>query len=163
MASRAADRARSFRTGFGRVSETRIAWLTTKTTRTLAINHSTPEEVREKFDRESEVGDSVYLSITVPGRTRPLTWDLTGMTTEELEATRKFFDHLFDLADPVVRERDRVADEAHSEGDDSYDRVYRELPTLVTRQRKERTHGPSVQHGPEDASGGHGDSSDPAE
>lgn len=159
--SRAAARSRKNRTGFSRISPSRIAWVRTKATQTLAINQETPEEIKEKYEvKNVEVGDAVYLSITVPGRTRPLVWDFTGMTGDELDAVRKFFIHLFDLADPVVRERDRVAQDALRKGDDSYDRVYREVPTLVMRPRQERTDGESLQHRSEDATGDDGSSSD---
>lgn len=159
--SRAGARQPRFQPGFNRLSDTRISWLRTQATGQIAINVSSPEQRKEHYGDKvgSEVGDSVTLTQYVPGRNRPLTWDLTGMTTEELEATRKFFDFLFDLADPIVRERDKVANEALAEGDDSYSRVYRESPTLVVRERQERSDSQGVHDGPENVSGEHGSSS----
>lgn len=146
-------------TGMGRLSDQKRAVLVTAITRQLAIVSLDPKEWDEENNAkiESEQGDNIVLMITVPGSRRPLKWNLSAMTLEELEATRQFFEHLFDLADPIIRERDKVADEAFSRGDDSYNRVYRSLPQFITRPRKESPNSESVHDGPEDAPQGPGD------
>ena len=128
----------------------------------LAIVSDDEVSLAEKYGENAvgEKGDSTILCIYVPGRTRQLIWDITGMTGAELDATRKFFEHLFDLADPIVRERDRLADEAFSKGDDTYARVYREVPTLVIRPRQERSDGQGVLNGSENVAGQHGSGGD---
>lgn len=166
--SRAGSREKRYRpkvdTGFGRINDNKVGILVTSITRQLAIVALDPEtwDAEHEVKIASEKGDNITLLITIPGRPRPLAWNLSGMTTEELEATRKFFDFLFDLADPIVRERDKVAQDARDQGDDSYIRVYRTLPQFFTRKRTKRTDGESVHDGPEDASDGLGDGGDNA-
>jgi hypothetical protein len=130
----------------------------------LAVQELDPKEWDQQFEVQqyaSEEGSNFVLLISIPGRTKPLTWNLSAMTAEELEATRQFFNHLFDLAEPVVNERDRIARDAFREGDDSYARSYRTPPTFVTRERKKRTNRESVQHGSSDATEGSGAGLDP--
>jgi hypothetical protein len=111
--------------GFGRVAKNKLAWLNTQTTRQVSLHVFNSGEYDEEngIEVSSEPGPSYVLMMPVPGRKRPLTWNLSGMTQEELTATRQFFDHAFSLADPVTRERDQVANEAFQQGDDSYQRV----------------------------------------
>lgn len=157
--SRAGSRVPRFQTtGMGRLSPEKRAILVTSVTRQLAIVSLDPKEWDEENNAqlESEQGDNIVLLITVPGMRRPLRWNLSAMTTAELEATRQFFEHLFDLADPIVRERDKVANEAYERGDDSFVRVYRGLPQFITRPRKEPTDSESVHDRSEDASQGPG-------
>jgi hypothetical protein len=139
-ASRAGSRQGKYRymNGFGRFAENKLGILVTSITRQLAIQALDPNAWDEENDvkLKSEAGDNIVLIMPVPGRTKPLIWNMSAMTTEELEATRKFFNYLFDLADPIVRERDKVALDAHKSGDDSYIRVYRTLPQFIARSRK---------------------------
>lgn len=138
--TRAGSRVPRFRPGFGRMGSHRIAWLRTYVTREMSILALNPLEYDEEHDitMTSEPGTSYVLSMQVPGRRRPFYWNFSAMTEVELKATREFFTHLFDLADPIVRERDKVAHDANDQGDDSYVRVYRDLPQFVIREREER-------------------------
>lgn len=143
---------RGSRSGFGRMGKNKVAWLSTLTTRQLVIHQIDPSENDEELgiSLPSEAGNAVVLMIPVPGRSRPLAWDFTGMTGEELDATRQFFEYLFDLADPVVRERDRVAADAYTKGDDSFSRVYRQVPQFIVRERQKPSDSESVHLGSED-------------
>jgi hypothetical protein len=103
---------------------------------------------------------SYLLNIFLPGRPKPISWNFSAMTADELEATRQFFNYLFDLADPVVRERDKVANAAFEKGDDSYVRVYRPVPQFIKRERKKREHTEGVHVGPESPAQGDGSGGD---
>ena len=137
--SRAGNRDPKFRpqTGLGRIGKNRLAWLRTAATGQLALLGLDPQQFDEEFqirETQSEEGTTYLLVLTIPGRRTPLKWNLSGMTLPELEATRRFFNLAFDLADPVVRERDKVAADASQDGDDSYSRIYRGLPEFVIRE-----------------------------
>lgn len=151
--TRAGSRTPRYRLGYGRQSDNKIAWLRTFVTDQLALLgiDASKSETEEDITLSSEVGISYILVIPVPGRKKPLLWNLSGMTTEELEATRQFFNHLFNLVDPVVRERDKVANDAYeNEGDDSYTRLYRDVPQFVVRERPQREYSQGIHDGPED-------------
>lgn len=157
--TRAGSRTNRYRLGYGRQSDNKVAWLRTAITNQIALlaidTHVPPDPDEEsEFDAKlsNEVGMSYLMVIQIPGRDRPLTWNLTGMTSEELEATRQFFDHVFTLVDPIIRERDQVAKDAYeTDGDDSYVRLYRPLPQYITRKRKVREHSEGILDGPENA------------
>jgi hypothetical protein len=80
---------------------------------------------------------------------RTVTFDFTHLTWEEFDAVRKFFDIVFAAAESTVKLRDKVAEDAFAAGDDSFSRSYRQVPQFVVRERKEREHSKSVQHGSE--------------
>ena len=164
MPSRAGSRTRRFHPGYGKQSSNRLAWLRTFVTHQLAVVSIDPTGVLDEEDPEfdvkiekSEKGPNYLLLTTIPGRRKPLVWNMCAMTSEELEATRQFFNYLFDLADPIVRERDKVAEDAFSEGDDSYHRSYRQLPQFVVRARQEPSDSEGVHNRPPNASVGDGD------
>ena len=152
--SRAGSRNRNIRkAGFGRQSEKRLSWLRTQPTRMLYLLGLDPKEYDEELGVEvfgSEEGTAYIIAIEVPGRSRRLNWDLSSMTMEELEATRQFFNYCFDQAEPVVRERDKVANAALEEGDDSYIRVYRPVPQFIVRERAKPSNNQGVHDRPED-------------
>jgi hypothetical protein len=151
--SRAGSREKRYKhVGFGRLAKNKIAILRTQTTQQLSLlinfNNDDPE-----LELENETGESLILVIPVPGRRQPLSWNMTGMTEAELEATRQFFNHLFDQAEPIVRLRDKVANDAFAEGDDSYSRVYRTLPQFIVRPRPELPDSEGIRLGPESPPG----------
>ena len=169
--SRAGSRISRFRPGYGRIGNSRLAWVSTVATGTIAllgIDRSKMEaaeaaEVDDELHTKlmSEVGESKIIVIAVPGRSRPLYWNLCAMTMEELEVTEEFFKHCFNEARPIVEQRDRVAADALATGDDSYHRVYRAVPQFVVRQRPELADGQGVHVGPQsldDPAGSDGDS-----
>jgi hypothetical protein len=59
--------------------------------------------------------------------------ELTEMTVEELDAVKKMFDTVFAEAREVCAHRDRLAQEAFEDGDDSHFRLYRRVPDVVER------------------------------
>lgn len=148
--SRAGSRNPSLaRHGMGRLAKNKIAILVTAVTRQLAIQALDPKEWDEENEVElnSEVGHNILLLIPIPGRNRPMAWNLSAMTSAELNATRDFFNHLFNLADPIIRERDKVAQDAFDKGDDTYQRVYRPLPQFVARPWEEFTNSEGLLDG----------------
>ncbi|MEU4066702.1 hypothetical protein AB0F25_30690 [Streptomyces wedmorensis] len=94
------------------------------------------EEGGEK-PNELRPGDSVSVLVSTRYNPTGTKLILTNMTHEELVALREIWEHAFDLAEPVVVERDRVAREAFERGDDSNERVYRAPPAKVVRRRQE--------------------------
>jgi hypothetical protein len=113
------------------------------------------EEGTEIAEKSNEPGPTV--KVLIPRYKGPTVhWDLSALTMEELTELREFFNVAFDTAEPVVRMRDKVAADALAEGNDSFARVYRQVPKLVVRQRKKREHSEGVQHGPEDVLEGGG-------
>ena len=135
----------------------------TYATNQIALLAYDPEEVEAEDipeDMKSEEGTSYIVKIQVPGLKKGLTWNISGMTLEELEVTRQFFNYLFDTAEPVIRERDRVAEDAFARGDDSYIRSYRLTPELVIRKREAESHDQGLHNGLEDASERTGDGLD---
>lgn len=164
--SRAGSREKKYRKntgiGIGRISDRKIAWLRSLVTGQISIHEMKPEEFDEEYNIQvsSEPGNAYLLLIPVPGRRYPLIWNFSSMTAEELKATRQFFEYLFDLADPIVRERDKVAADAFAKGDDSFSRVFRTPPQLIIRKREKRTNDKGVHNGPEDSSSGAGSDRD---
>lgn len=153
MASRAGSRDKKYQrtdVGFGRLSDRRIMMLRTLATSTLHVNALNPEDHDEENNIKigSEKGTTFTLNIPVPGRRVPLVWNICGMTLPELEALREFFNNLFDLAEPVVRARDKAAQDAFAEGDDSYTRIYRDVPQLIVRKRQVGENGEGLLDGP---------------
>lgn len=136
--SRAGSRTPRFRPGYGRLSEEKVLILRTEPSRNAWVIQFDQETTDYENNIESESGDTFLLCMEIPGRPRPLIWNITGMTTEEHQATREFFSQLFDLTEPIVRERDRIAHDAANKGDDSFARIYRQLPIFVDRQGTQR-------------------------
>lgn len=161
--SRSGYRRGGGRPSYGKISDKRIMSLRTQTTQQLTVMEYHPDdEVEEGVAISAEVGSSYILRTYVPARRMPLTWDITAMTLEELEATRQFYNTLFDLAEPVVRERDKAAQDALAEGDDTFQRIYRPVPQLITRQRKVGQHTEGVHNGSSNDADGAGDGQPPS-
>jgi hypothetical protein len=137
------------------MSENRAAWVRTATG-VLAYQRYLPGEE----DHDKELGPNIVLYIPVPGR-RPTTINLTAMTLPELEAVKEFLDFIIEEARPVVAERDRIANEAYEQGDDSFVRVYRDAPQLIIRSRYEHKQHQGVPDGSEDVSAGSGGDGSP--
>lgn len=120
----------------GRMSKNRVAWLKTFVGQFVMMRY--PNDEQPEGEPVSEEGPSYVLILPRRGA-RPLTFNITALTLEELEMTRRFFNELFDLAEPIVRHRDKVAQNAADEGDDSYARYYREIPQYVIREGELRS------------------------
>lgn len=122
----------------GLMSEGRWAWVRTVLGQ-FVILVDTDED--DKADR------TIRLYHPIPGRP-PVSWNLTALTEEELLKTKELFDAAFEWALPVVQRRDKEAQDAFDNGDDSHARVYRAVPQLVFRKRPESEHSEGIQVGP---------------
>jgi hypothetical protein len=86
----------------------------------------------------------VKIEIRYPGRRNSVTFNLTGMTAQELEEFKKFWDYAFEKARPICESLDEKAKEAYDNGDDAYARLYRTIPRFIIRQRSESEHGTGI-------------------
>lgn len=110
---------------------------------------------------DKESGNDLILGTGIMGMRGGSLMNLTRMTEPELLAIKQLLDQAFELALPVVRQRDEEANEAFNEGDDSFERVYRQVPKLVYREGAVKEYMQSLRNGPEDLPRGErdGDSS----
>jgi hypothetical protein len=88
----------------------------------------------------------------IPNRP-PVTWNLTACTEEELISLKHLFDTAIEWALPIARQRDKEAQDAFDNGDDSHSRIYRQVPQLVYRSGPVGEHSEGVHDGPSDADG----------
>lgn len=123
----------------GIMSERRVAWIRTMLGTSVVMFYppgwteaETEEEQEELKKIKVETGPTVRLIIN-RSNARPVQMNLTSLTADELNMTREFYNLLFDLAEPIVQERDRVAQDAYDNGDDGFARIYREVPQVVVR------------------------------
>jgi hypothetical protein len=117
-----------------RLAEDRRAWL-----KTFIGQFILRIQPKDEDDKES-YGDSVILVIPRPSG-RPVFLNLTNLTSQELSLMKQFFDTVFDLAEPLCAERDRIAQNAFDNGDDSHIRLYRSVPDLIVREGTIGKHG----------------------
>lgn len=140
-----AERKRSYRPGVrnvdlekrtrdGLMSESRWAWVRVVTGQFVILVE------------DSKIGRTIRLYH--PTRGRPVDWNLTALTEEELLKLKELFDSAFEWALPEVQRRDKEAADAFAKGDDSHARIYRQAPQLVYRKRPEQEHGEGVQQRP---------------
>lgn len=115
------------------ISEDRYAWVVTDAGKFLIL-----------VGTEGESGSDVVLFAPRPGKILDFAINLTNLTEPELNALEELFKTAFDWARPVVVQRDKEAENAWNDGDDSYTRSYRSLPTVVYRKRPGPEHGKSV-------------------
>jgi hypothetical protein len=95
-----------------------------------------------------EVGEDVNL-LLVDGAQR-IQITLTKLTSDELAAFKELCDIAFANAQPIVALRDQTAQEAlDNEGDDSFQRLYRDVPKLTIREGTQWPHYPSIRRGSE--------------
>jgi hypothetical protein len=139
----------------GRLSRARAAWVRTGVAQFVMLkfdNQAPPDEDDEDDETEltNEVGNDLFLMVPQP-RGKPLMLNFTAMTEIELRKTRQFFDLLFTLAEPIVKDRDKVANNALANGDDSYARIYRPVPDFIIRPGTIEPDSKSVLDGSEDS------------
>ena len=147
----------------GRMSKNRLAWIRTRVGQAVIMYYEDPQDLDEGEDEaeqerigKPEYGPTVRLMLPqLNGRT--VFQDITALTMPELEMLREFYNLLFDLAEPSVRERDRIAQDAYAEGDDSYARSYRPVGQFVIRKGTIKPHSESVQRRLESLLEGTGD------
>lgn len=139
------------RTNVGKykISNNRIAWLKTIMTQ-IALMRYTEDEMRDVEQVLSgddyEVGDTLRMMVSTTSG-RPYTLNLTAMTEEELKMTRDMFKLCFDMAEPIIKARDKKAAEAYATGDDSFVRSYRQVPQFVIRAGAFRENSKSLLDG----------------
>ena len=90
-----------------------------------------------------------------------ITLGLTTLTHAELRGLKELIDLAFELAEPVVQERDRVAQDEFDKGNDSFERLYRRVPTLVVREGAKRENNDSLRQRHSDLPDGSGGREDP--
>lgn len=92
-----------------------------------------------------EVGEDIFLAIMRGSTTTNIS--LTNLTHTELDAMREFFLIAFANAQGIVKERDRLAKEGLENGDDSFVRLYRTVPTILIREGEKWKHYPRLRRG----------------
>lgn len=84
---------------------------------------------------EEDRTPSVVLTLPSHHKMSPTQIGLTSLTSNELNLLEEFLQLAFALTRPIITERDRIAQEAFTRGDDSYGRAYRQPSILVVRPR----------------------------
>lgn len=122
-----------------RIPAQRVAWAEFFSGK-IAVNQyvevrdtSVPTEEQEALP---ELGMSVSLLISSQFEHRNIKLIPTNLTGDELDALEKVLLHAIALARPTVELRDKLAEEALKNGDDSNERIYRGVPTFVVRPGK---------------------------
>lgn len=147
----------------GKISENRYAWLRTGIGQFVTMYYEDNPLLEEQGEEESDLEFGPTVRLILPRQFGPpMKYNITALTFEELDMMRQFFNLLFDLAEPTVRERDRLANEAFEAGDDSYARIYRQVPQYIVRGRPVRADGQGVRDGHEDLPAGTGEDGDPS-
>lgn len=142
--------------GTGKQSDNRFAFARTALGQMVGLIHNNHEESDPLADPEQEpitpeYGPEIFLILPQPNRAA-VKWHLTKLTLDELKVTRQLLNLLFDLAEPICDERDRIANHAYeNEGDDSFLRVYRDVPQFVIRERALESNYKGVHFGFKDA------------
>jgi len=114
-------------------------------------------------DPESGVGVGPEIVLVVRAFPRSYVYlNLSNMNHIELEALKEIFTTAIDWAEPICIARDKEAEDAAREGDDSYIRNYRPIPQLVFRKRLERERSEGLLHGSQDVTPGSEGGSDSA-
>lgn len=143
-----------FRTGqktYGQVDPCQVAWLDIHYGRISIFSY--PWE-GEEVGSEINLGPNVGLFLP-QGKPKIM---LSNLTVEELNSLRELVNMAIDLALPVAAERDRIADVAAREGDDSNYRAYRRAPQLVKFEGAIDKHNQGLLFGPDGVPGSDGDS-----
>lgn len=83
---------------------------------------------------ESDDGTHQRILISLIGRYKNVTFDLTSLTEVELAAFRETILIATDAAKPIVELLDQKARDDELNGDDSDTRLYRGIPTVVVRK-----------------------------
>lgn len=125
-----------FRAG-NKYSPNRVAWVNTATVQIALMRYpegSLPEGEKPESSFNSDPGPTFALVFQFPKVRYPISISLGVMTVHEVKALQAFLNAAFELAEPIATERDRKAEDAYQNGDDSYTRLYRQLPQLVIRE-----------------------------
>lgn len=121
----------------GKISNNRWAWVATYIGQWIISGLPEKEHV------------SIYLSFAIPNAIKPVQWNLTALTHAELMAMKTIINEAINLAEPVTIALDKEAEDAFQNGDDSFLRIYRQVPQLVFRSGEKSPYGKSVPLGPD--------------
>lgn len=151
--------------GDGQISEGRVAWVRTVLGQFIwmEFDPSGPDQLEESTDEPNldKLGPNLRL-VSPRSSGRPISWNLSALTEEELDILVDFFKQLEARIRPIIRLRDKVAQDAWNEGNDSYYRIYREVPQFVVRERAKLQYSEGILHGSDDDAAGLRDEGDPA-
>lgn len=114
-------------------------------------------------DKEFEDVSGFALWMKQARSNKAVTIDLTGFTVAELDTFVEYIQRAAELARPICAELDECAQEAYEDGDDSFTRLYREVPIVHVREWRKPRHDPGVPSRPDGASRVDGDDADEAE
>ena len=119
------------------ITENRYAWVRVETGNYMIL-----------YGEDNGSGSDVVIYNPRPGKIPDLAINLSNLTIEELTALKALFDKAFEWAEPVVKQRDKEAQDAWENGDDSHSRNYRPLPVVVWRKEPKREHDESLRERP---------------
>lgn len=122
---------------YTKIGENEILW-TTVFPYNLKLWENDPHEDTE------EPGMEFFLSITNTITHQTVTLVLTSFTDQELTAFGDFIAQAVGRVKETVQARDAYAQEQFSNGNDSFKRLYRGLPVIHSRQRRQPEHGESL-------------------
>lgn len=128
----------------GKMHDTRKAWVNLPKCDVIMF----VGDNKDKYHYDEDT-PPVRIEFRVPGRRSSMLISLTNMTSVELDKFEEFMLHAINRARPIVKDLDRIAQEAYENGDDGFERLYRPLPIFVDRERSESEHGQGVQSGSE--------------
>ena len=123
------------------MTDDRYAWITCEAGKFLIL-----------VGEDKGSGSDVVIHHPRPGKMPDLAIKLSILTEPELDALEELFMSAFAWARPVVKQRDKEAADAYEQGDDSYSRSYRALPTVVYRKRAVAEYREGIQDRPDGVS-----------
>lgn len=127
MATKPRGRGRS--TWTTRISEERIAAITCQLgTFALYLKYN---------DEDLEISPNITM-VSSQGKRRQAYWNLSALTTEELQCFTEFIQLALELAVEPVEMRDKEAAEALAAGDDSHSRIFRQRPVFSVRPARRK-------------------------
>ena len=135
------DRSIRIRRAINKLPESARAILDLNSTRFSLSVGSDPE-------RRVQSGESgADIVVTIYGPSMKGNIKLTSLDYDGLVALKEFFDIAFANAQPIVQARDREAQEAYENGDDSYKRLDTIVPRIVVREGTKWEHYPVLRRG----------------
>lgn len=149
---------RQYRPGFrnpdyqeGQISKSRYAWIQTYIGQFVLMRYEEPEDLPEEDAPKGSAEPGPTIRLMLPNRRgKSIYFNLTALTHRELMLLKRLFDMAFEQAEPIVKMRDKAADDAFERGDDSFIRVYRQVPRLVIRKGAVGSDRQGVYDRPED-------------